>query len=76
MKNAYLDEMQAGIKIMERNSNNFRYANYTIFMAKKWRGTKEPLGQGERWKKRVKNTDLKLNIQETQITASSPITSW
>ena len=68
MRNAGLDEAQAGVKIAGRNINNLRYAGDW-----KWRGTKEPLDESERgeWK-----TGLKLNIQKTKIMASSPITSW
>ena len=53
MQNAGLDEAQAGIKIAKRNINKLRYADNTILMAKKQRGTKEPLDEGERgeWKK-------------------------
>ena len=43
MQNARLDEAQAGIKIAWKNINNFRYPNDTALMARKWRGTKEPL---------------------------------
>ena len=49
MLNAGLDEAQAGIKIAERNINNFRYADDTTFMGRKQRGTKEPLEESERW---------------------------
>ena len=48
MQNAGLDEAQTGIKTAGRNINNLRYADDTILMAKKWRGTKEPLDEGER----------------------------
>ena len=47
MKNARLDELQAGIKIGRRNINNLRYADDTTLMAEKGRGTKEPLEEGE-----------------------------
>ena len=71
MKNAGLDEAQAGIKIAGKNINNLRYANDTTY-SRKWRGTKESLDDSERgeWKAR-----LKLNIQKTKIMASSPINS-
>ena len=71
--NAGLDEAQAGIKIAGRNINNLRYTDDTNIMARKWRGTKKPLDESERgeWK-----SWLKLNIQQTKIMASSPITSW
>ena len=73
MRNAGLNESQAAIKIARRNISNLRYAYDTTLMAEKWRGTKEPLDEGETadWK-----AGLKLNIQKSKITASSPITSW
>jgi len=69
MRNARLDESQAGIKISRRNYNNLRYADRNTIK----RGTEEPLDEGERgeWK-----AGLKLNIKKTKIMASSPITSW
>ena len=59
MRNAGLEEAQAGIKIAGRNINNLRYADDTTLMAEKWRRTKEPLDESERgeWK-----SGLKLNI--------------
>ena len=48
MRNAGLDEVQAGIKIARRNINNFRYAENTTLMAESQRGTKEPLDEGEK----------------------------
>ena len=71
MRNAGLEEAQAGIKIAGRNAGNLRYADDTN--GRKWRGTKEPLDEDEKgeWK-----TGLKLNIQKTKIVASGPITSW
>ena len=48
MQNARLEEAQAGIKIAERNINNFRYADDTTFMGRKQRGTQEPLEESER----------------------------
>ena len=67
MRNARLDEAQAGIKIARRNTNNLRYADDITLMA-----------ESEELKSllRVKKVGLKLNIQKTKITASSPITSW
>ena len=72
MRNAGLEETEAGIKIAGRNINNLRYANDTTFMAES-KEELESLAKGERgeWK-----TGLKLNIQKTKIMASSPITSW
>ena len=56
MRNAGLDEAQAGIKIARRNINNLKYAGDTILMAEKWRRTKEPLDESERegWKSWLK----------------------
>ena len=73
MRNAGLDEAQAGIKIAGRNINNLRYAEDIHNKGRKRRGTKEPLDESERgeWK-----FVLKLNIQKTKIMASGPITSW
>ena len=66
MRNAGLEEAQAGIKIAGRNINNLRYADYT----RKWRGTKE-------WKwKKSENVGWKYNIQKMKTMASGPITSW
>ena len=72
MWNIRLDEAQGGIKISRRNINKLRYAEHHPY-GRKQRGTKEPLDESERgeWK-----ADLKLNIQKTEIMASSPITSW
>ena len=74
MQNAGLDESPTGIKTVGRNINSLRYTDEITIMARKWRGTKEPLDEGERgeWKK----ANLKLNIQKTKIMVSSPITSW
>ena len=66
MRNAGLDESQAGIKIAGRNINNLRYADDTTLMAE---SAKEPLDESEK-------VGLKLNIQKTKIMASGPITSW
>ena len=68
MQNACLDEAQAGIKIAGRNINNLRYANNTTLMAE----SKEELELLDESEK----VGLKLNIQKTNIMASSPITSW
>ena len=65
MRNAGLDEAQAGIKIARRNINNLRYADDTTLMAE----NNEPLDESEK-------VGLKLNIQTTKIMASGPITSW
>ena len=67
MRNAGLEEAQAGIKIARKNINNLRYADDTTLMAE-WR-TKEPLDESEK-------VGLKLSIQINKIMASSPITSW
>ena len=74
MKNAWLDELQAGIKIGRRNINNLTYADDTTLMAEREEELKKPLDEGEQ--KEWKKTGLKLNIQKTKIMASSPITSW
>ena len=72
MRSAGLDESQARIKNARRNNNNLRYADDTTLM-QKWRGTKEPLDEGE---KESEKADLKLNIQKIKIMASGLITSW
>ena len=72
MRNAGLDEAQAGVKTARRNINNLRYADDTTLMAESEEDT-EPLDQSERGSEKV---GLKLNIQKTKIMASSPITSW
>ena len=71
MRNAGLDEAQAGIKIAWRNINNLRYADDTAFMAESEEELKSLLMKEEREK-----AGLKLNIQKTKIMASGPITSW
>ena len=71
MRNAGLDEAQAGIKIAKRNINNLRYADDTILMAES-----EELKSLLMKVKESKKAGLKLNIQKTKIMASSPITSW
>ena len=73
MRNAGLEETQAGIKIARININNLRYADDTTLMAESEEKLKSLL---IRWKRRVKNLALKLNIQKTKIMASGPITSW
>ena len=69
---ARLDEAQAGIKIVGRNINNFRYAGNTTLMAE----SKELKSLLMKVKEESKKVVLKLNIQETKIRASGPITSW
>ena len=73
MKNAELDEAQAGIKIAGRNINNLRYVDDTTFMAESKKELKRLL---MKLKEEGENVGLKLNIQKTKIMASSPITSW
>ena len=73
MRNAGLDEAQAGIKIAGRNSNNFRYANDVTLMAERKENLKSFL---MKVKEESKKVGLKLNIQKTKIMASCPITSW
>ena len=65
MRNAGLEEAQAGIKIARRNINNLRYADDTTLMA-----------DSIEVKEESEKVGLKLNIQKTKIMASSPITSW
>ena len=72
MRNAGLDESQAGIKISRRNINNLRYADDTILMAESKDELKSLL---MKVKEESEKVGLKLNIQKTKITASSPITS-
>ena len=72
MRNAGLEEAQAGIKIAGRNINNFRYADDTILMAE----SKEELKSLLMKVKESEKVGLKLNIQKTKIMASGPITSW
>ena len=73
MRNAGLDEAQVGIKIAGRNINNLRYADDTNLMAESEEDLKSLL---MRVKEESKKIGLKLNIQETKIMASGPITSW
>jgi len=70
MRNAGLDEAQAGIKIAGRNINNLRYADNSTLMAES-KELKNLLLKGESEK-----VGLKLNIQKTKVMASGPITSW
>ena len=73
MKNAGLEEAQAGIKIAGRNINNLRYADDNTFMAKSEEELKSLL---MKLKKESEKVGLKLNIQKTKVMASGPITSW
>ena len=73
MRNAGLEEVQAGIKIAGRNINNFRYADDTILMAESEEELKSFLMQVKEESQKV---GLKLNVQKTKIMASGPITSW
>ena len=73
MRNAGLEEAQAGIKTARRNINNLRYADDTTFMAESEEELKSLLMQV---KKESENVALKLNIQKTKIMASGSITSW
>ena len=73
MRNAGLDEAQAGIKIAGRNINNLRYADDTTLMAERKEELKSLLMKVQEESEKV---DLKLSIQKTKIMASSPITSW
>ena len=73
MRNAELEEAQAGIKIAERNINNLRYADDTTIMAE---SEEELKGLLMKVKEESEKVGLKLNIQKTKIMASGPITSW
>ena len=72
MRNAGLDEAQAGIKIAGRNVNNLRYANETTLMAE----SEELKSLLMKVKQESEKVVLKLNIHKTKIIASNPITSW
>ena len=72
MRNAGLEDAQAGIKIAGRNINNLRYANNTTLMAESEEELKSLL---MKMKEESEKVDLKLNIQKTKIMASGPITS-
>ena len=73
MRNAGLEEAQAGIKIAGRNINHLRYADDTTLMAESEEELKRLL---KKVKVESEKVGLKLNIQETKIMASGPITSW
>ena len=73
MRNARLDEAQAGIKIAGRNIHNLRYADDTTLMAESEEELKSLL---MKVKEESEKVGLKFNIQKTKIMASSPITSW
>ena len=73
MRNAGLEETQAGIKITGRNINNLRYADDTMLMAESEEELKSLL---IKVKEESGKVDLRLNIQKMKIMASSPITSW
>ena len=72
MRNAWLDEAQAGIKIARRNINNLRYADDTTLMAE----CEELKSLLMEVKEETEKVGLKLNIQKTKIMVSGPITSW
>ena len=73
MRNAGLEESQAGIKIAGRNINNLRYADDTTLMAESKEELKRLL---MKVKEKSEKFGLKLNLQKTKIMASGPITSW
>ena len=72
MRNAGLEEAQAGIKVTKRNINNLRYVDDTTIMAE----SEELKSLLMKVKEESEKVGLKLNIQETKIMASGPITSW
>ena len=72
MRNARLEDAQAGIKIAGGNINNLRYADDTTLMAE----SKELKGLLMKVKEESEKVDLKLNIQKTKVMAFGPITSW
>ena len=72
MRNAGLEEAQAGIKVARRNINNLRYSDDTTLMAE----SEEELKSLMKVKVESEKAGLKLNIQKTKIMASGPITSW
>ena len=72
MRNAGLEEAQAGIKIARRNINNLRYADATTLMAE----SEEELKSLLKVKEESEKVGLKFNIQKTKIMASGPIISW
>ena len=73
MRNAGLDETQAGIKIARKNSNNFKYADNTTLMVESEEKLKSLL---LKVKEESEKIGIKLNVQKTEIMASGPITSW
>ena len=73
MRNAWLEEAQAGIKIARKNINNLRYADDTTLMAESEEDLKTLL---MKVKEESEKAGLKLNIQKTKIMTSGPITSW
>ena len=73
MRNTGLEEVQAGIKIAGRNTNNLRYADDTTLMAESEQELKSLL---VKVKEKSEKVGFKLNIQKTKIMASGPITSW
>ena len=73
MRNAGLDEAEAGIKIAGRNINNLMYADDTTLMAESEKDLKSLL---TKVKEKSEKIGLKLNIQQTEIMASGPVTSW
>ena len=73
MRNAGLEEAQAGIKIVGRNINNLRYADDTTLMAESEEELKNLLMKAKEESEKV---GLKLNIQKAKIMSSSPVTSW
>ena len=73
MRNARLDEAQAGIKIARRNINHLRYTDDTTLMAESEEELKSLL---MKVKEESEKVNLKLNIQKTKVMASGPITSW
>ena len=73
MRNAGLEETQAGIKIAGRNSNNLRYADDKILMAE---SEEELISLLMKVKEQSEKVGIKLNTQKTKIMASGPITSW
>ena len=72
MRNAGMDELQAGKKVAGRNINNLRYAGETTLMGV----SEEELKESMRVKEDSEKASLKFNIQKTKITASAPITQW
>ena len=73
MRNTWLEEAQAGIKIAGRNINNLRYADDTTLLAESEKELKSLL---MKVKEESEKVGLKLNIQKTEIMSSGPITSW